>query len=169
MEIIVAADKNWAIGRGGQLLVEIPEERKLLREETAGETIIMGRKTLEALPGGQPLQGRRNIVLSSDSGYTVKGASVCHTLKEALELAENGSTERVFVIGGESMYRQLLPHCNAVHAARIDYEYEADAYFPNLDHDPDWRMVVESEEKTYFDICYTFQMYVRVPRLQKSC
>lgn len=165
MEIIVAADKNWAIGRGGQLLVEIPEERTLLREETAGETVIMGRKTLESLPGGQPLQGRKNIVLTTDPLYTAKGATVCHSVEEAVREGENSGSERVFVIGGESLYRQFLPYCNAVHAARIDYAYDADAYFPNLDEDPEWRKVVESEEKTYFDICYTFQMYVRVPGL----
>lgn len=162
MNMIVAADKNWAIGYQGQLLVSIPEERKLLREETAGKIVIMGRKMLESFPGGQPLAGRKNIILSKDPDYSVKGACVCHSVEEVLKEVEESPKEDVFVIGGESVYRQFLPYCHAVHAARIDYTYNADSYFADLDQDPEWQLEVESEEQTYFDICYTFQMYVRV-------
>ena len=85
MNIIVAADRKWAIGKQGGLLVSIPEDMRLFREETLGKVVVMGRKTLESLPGGQPLYGRTTIVLTRNPEYKVKGAIVCHSLEEALE------------------------------------------------------------------------------------
>lgn len=162
MNIIVAVDKNWAIGRAGQLLVTIPADQKLFREETMGKVIVMGRKTLESLPGGQPLAGRTNIILSKELSDSVKGAKVCHNIEETLELLKSYAPEDIFIIGGESIYRQFLPFCNVVHVTYIDYEYQADTYFPDLDLDKDWNLALESEEQTYFDLCYEFRMYVRI-------
>ncbi len=85
MNILVTVDKNWAIGNQGQLLVSIPEDQRLLREETQGGIIVMGRKTFETLPGKQPLYGRINVILSKDRNYQVKGAVVCHSLEETLD------------------------------------------------------------------------------------
>ena len=103
MNLIAAVDKNWAIGRKGQLLVTIPQDQRRFREETVGKVIVMGRKTLESLPGGRPLPGRRNIVLSRDSAYKVKGADVCHSLEETMALVKNYPSEKVYIIGGESL------------------------------------------------------------------
>lgn len=161
MNIIVAVDKNWSIGNQGQLLVSIPEDKKLFRDETMGKVIVMGRKTLESLPGKQPLYGRTNIVLTKNPDYKVKGAVVCHSLTEAMEELGKYPEEDCFIIGGQSIYEQFLPYCNTAHVTYIDYRYSADTYFPNLDQDLSWEMVAESDEQTYFDLCYTFRMYQR--------
>lgn len=159
MNIIVAVDKNWSIGNQGQLLVSIPEDKKLFREETLGKVIVMGRKTLESLPGKQPLYGRTNIVLTRNPGYKVKGALICHSVEEVLKELQKYRSEDCFIIGGQSIYEEFLPYCDTAHVTYIDYTYSADTYFPNLDQDPSWEMAAESEEQTYFDLCYTFRMY----------
>lgn len=161
MNIIVTTDKNWAIGNQGQRLVSIPEEQRLLREDTLGKVIVMGRKTFESLPGKQPLYGRTNVILTEDPAYKVKGAVVCRSLDEALKVVSGYPSDSVFIIGGSSIYDQFLPYCDTVHAAWIDYEYAADTHFPNLDQMPEWEMTLETEEQTYFNLCYTFRMYQR--------
>ncbi|WHE86166.1 dihydrofolate reductase [Lachnoanaerobaculum gingivalis] len=164
MNIIVSVDKKWGIGNKGKLLVSIPKDMKLFREETIGKVIIMGHNTLLSLPGSQPLAGRENIVLSKDNNLKIKGATVLNSLDSCLEyLRENNiNDEDVFVIGGESVYRNFLPYCNVAHVTYIDYEYTADRHFLNLDLDKEWKLVLETEEETYFDIPYTFRMYKRV-------
>ena len=164
MNIIVSVDKKWGIGNKGKLLVSIPKDMKLFREETIGKVIIMGHDTLLSLPGSQPLAGRENIVLSKDNNLKIKGATVLNSLDSCLEyLRENNiNDEDVFVIGGESVYRNFLPYCNVAHVTYIDYEYAADRHFLNLDLDKEWNLVLETEEETYFDIPYTFRMYKRV-------
>lgn len=161
MNVIVAVDSHWAIGRGGQLLVNIPADQKLFREETLSKVIVMGRKTLESLPAGQPLYGRTNIVLSRDMDYQAKGAIVCHSVEETLQELAKYPSEDVFIIGGQSIYEQFLPYCDTAHVTYIDYEYQADTWFPNLDREEDWVMDLESEEETYFNLCYSFRRYVR--------
>lgn len=106
MIYIAAVDSHWAIGRNGQLLVTIPQDQKRFRDMTLGKVIVMGRKTLDTLPGGQPLYGRRNVILSRDPEYRVKGADVCHSVEECLELLKDCSPEDIYIIGGESIYRQ---------------------------------------------------------------
>lgn len=162
MNIIVAVDKHWAIGNNGQLLVTIPQDQKMFREETLGKVVVMGRRTLESLPGGQPLYGRANIVLTTDPEYRANGAIICHSVGEALMELEAYPTEDVFVIGGQSIYEQFLPYCDVAHVTSIDFAYMADTYFPNLDDLPDWQVVAESDEQTYFDLCYLFKMYKKI-------
>lgn len=161
MNMIAAVDSNWAIGRNGRLLVTIPNDHKHFREETAGKVVVLGRKTLETFPQGLPLQGRTNIILSRDPQFRVKGAEVVHSLEELRAGLKAYREEDVYCVGGESIYRQLLPWCNRVHITKIDRSYEADAWFPNLDRDPDWEITADSEEQTYFDIAYTFLRYER--------
>ena len=161
MNLIVAADKNWAIGKNGKLLVSIPEDQRLFREETIGKGIVMGRKTMESLPGGQPLYGRTNIVLSRNPDYRKKGAKVVHSVDEALELLKDVPTDDIFIIGGAEIYEQFLPYCDTAHVTWIDYAYEADTYFVNLEKDPGWELTAESDEQTYFNICYEFRRYER--------
>ncbi|HJC47353.1 MAG TPA: dihydrofolate reductase [Candidatus Lachnoclostridium pullistercoris] len=162
MNLIAAVDKNWAIGRSGRLLVSIPEDQRLFREETLGKVVVMGRKTLESLPGGQPLHGRTTIVLTRDPEYEVKGALVCRSVDEALEKLKNYPSEDIFIAGGEEIYRAFLPFCDVAHITYIDYAYEADTFFPDLDRDPDWKMILAGEEQTYFDLCYEFRLYRRI-------
>ena len=161
MNIIVAVDNNWAIGNKDKLLVSIPNDQKHFREETTGKVVVLGRKTLQTFPQGQPLKNRTNIILSRDKNYEVKDATVVHSVEELLEELKKFDTEDVYIIGGESIYRQMLPYCDVAHVTKIDHKYEADTYFPNLDNDPEWEITADSDEQTYFDIAYTFFKYQR--------
>lgn len=161
MNLIVAADRHWAIGKDGRVLVDIPADRQLFMRETQGKVVVMGRKTLESLPGGQPFGNRRNLVLTRNKDYRIKGARMCFSLEEALEVLAAFDSRDIYVIGGQSIYEQFLPHGSAVHVTRIDYAYDADSFFPNLDQDPGWEMSEEGDEQTYFDLCYTFQKFRR--------
>ena len=164
MNIIVAAYKNWGIGRNNELLVSIPADMKMFREETTGKVVVMGRKTLESFPNGLPLKNRTNIVITGNRDYQVKGAVIVHSIEEALKEVEKYPAEDVYCIGGDSIYKQMLPYCDTAHVTKIDFAYEADAYFPNLDEDPDWEITAESEEQTYFDLEYAFVKYERKDR-----
>ena len=161
MNLIVAVDSNWAIGNQDKLLITIPNDHKHFREETTGKVVVLGRKTLQTFPQGLPLKKRTNIILSRHPEYTVKDATVVHSLGELLEELKQYASKDVYVIGGESVYRQLLPYCDTVHVTKIDHAYQADTYFPNLDQDPDWEITADSDELTYFDIPYQFLKYER--------
>ena len=162
MNIIVAADNNWAIGKNNKLLVSIPQDMKFFRETTTGKVVVMGRKTLESFPGGQPLKKRVNIVLTSDKNYHVNGADIVHSIDALLEELKKYPAEDIYVIGGESIYRQLLPYCDKAYVTKIEHAYDADTFFPNLDEDPQWRMTKTSDEQTYFDLEYEFTIYERL-------
>ena len=162
MNLIAAVDKNWAIGCKNKLLVSIPADMKFFRETTTGKVVVMGRKTLESFPNGQPLKNRVNIVLTSDKNYKVKDAIVVHDLDELHKELEQYNSEDVYVIGGESIYRQLLDECDVAHITKIDYAYDADAYFPNLDEKEEWQITEDSDEQTYFDLEYYFLKYERI-------
>lgn len=161
MNIIVAVDENWAIGNQNELLIRIPSDHKHFREETTGKVVVFGRKTLDTFPQGQPLQGRTNIILSTDREFRVKGALVVHSLEELLEELKKYKDRDVYVVGGESVYKQLLPYCDVAHVTKLDHAYQADAYFPNLDCDEEWELTADSDEQTYFDIAYEFLRYER--------
>lgn len=162
MNLIVAVDDNWAIGNQNKLLVSIPADMKFFRETTMGKVVVMGRKTLESFPGGQPLKKRTNIVLTRDKNYQVKDAVVVHTVEALLEELKQYDEEEIYVIGGESIYRQLLPYCKVAHVTKVHHTYEADTYFPNLDEMDEWLVTGVSEEQTYFDLEYEFIRYERV-------
>lgn len=161
MNLIVAVDKNWAIGNGNKLLVSIPQDMKFFRETTKGKIVAMGRKTLESFPGGQPLKNRVNVVLTTDKNYKVNGTDVVHTIDEMLDELKKYPSEDIYIIGGESIYRQLLPYCDTACVTKIDHAYDADTHFPNLDEDPQWEMTKISDEQTYFDLEYVFTIYER--------
>lgn len=162
MNLIVAVDKNWAIGNGNKLLVSIPQDMKFFRETTTGKVVVMGRKTLETFPGGQPLKNRTNIVLTRDEKYQVKGAIVVHSIEEVLKELKKYEDDDIYVIGGETIYRQLLPYCKLAHVTKVNHAYEADTYFPNLDEKDEWVVTGVSEEQTYFDLEYEFVRYERM-------
>lgn len=162
MKLIVAVDSNWAIGNKNSLLVQIPADQKFFRNETTGKVIVLGRKTLETFPQSRPLPKRVNIILSSKPDYEVKDALVLHSVEQVLEEVKKYESDDVYIIGGDSVYRQFLPFCNEAEVTKIDHAYEADAYFPNLDEDPEWELVADSEEQTYFDLEYRFLKYRRI-------
>ena len=160
MKLIASADENWGIGCNQQLLVRIPDDLQYFRELTTGRVVVMGRKTRESLPGGI-LQERVNIVLSHDSNYQARGAVVVHSLEELYEQCRQYKTDDIFVIGGESIYRQLLDDCDTAYITKIDFAYEADAHFPRLDQMSEWEITGDSEEQTYFSLEYSFQRFER--------
>ena len=148
MNIIVAVDKNWAIGKNNKMMWSIPADMRFFREKTTGHVVVMGRKTLESFPNGLPLKQRTNLILSRDRSYKVKGALVLHTMEELLEHLKEYDSSDIFIIGGESIYRQFLPYCDTAYVTRIDHAYDADTYFPNLDELLEWTMTEVSEEQT---------------------
>lgn len=161
MNLIVAVDSHWAIGNKNELLVRIPNDHKHFREETTGKVVVLGRKTLETFPQGLPLKNRINIILSSNPKFQVKDAIVVHSIDELMEELKKYPTEDVYIIGGESVYRQMLPYCDTAHVTKIDHAYEADSYVPNLDESDEWEITADSDEQTYFDITYQFLKYER--------
>ena len=163
MRIIAAVDSSWGIGAHGELLVSIPEDMKLFREETMGKTIIMGRKTYEKVYGLHPLVGRKAIVLTKKKDFKPlhEGDIVAFSVDEVLELTKELSDEECYVCGGESIYKAFLPYCNSADITKIDYRYQADRHMPDLDSDGDWHITAESEEKTYFNLIYSFIRYER--------
>lgn len=162
MNLIAAVDKNWGIGYKNKLLVSIPDDMKFFRQTTTGKVVVMGRKTLESFPNGQPLKNRVNIVLTSDRNYQVKDAIVVHDMEELYKKLEEYDSNDIYVIGGESIYRQLIDACDVAHITKIDYEYDADAFFPNLDEKSEWKITEDSEEQTYFDLEYYFLKYEKI-------
>ena len=161
MNIIVNADKNWAIGKNNSLLVRIPADMKYFRQMTEGNIVVMGRKTLESFPQAQPLAGRNNIVITKDPAYQVKGAVVVHSIEEAIEESKKYDTD-VYCIGGESVYRQLLPYCDEAFITKIDHAYEADSFFPNLDENPRWQLTEQSETKRWEGMDFAFCPYEKI-------
>ena len=162
MNLIVAVDKNWGIGKNNKLLVSIPSDMKFFRSETNGKVVVMGRKTLESFPNGMPLKNRTNIVLTRDQNYQVKDTIVVHDIPELLEELKKYPDDQIYVIGGGKVYEELLPYCNVAHVTKIDFAFEADTYFPDLDKMEEWQITATSDEQTYLDLEYSFVKYERI-------
>lgn len=143
MKCIVNVTENWGIGLGNELIVSIRADLKRFREKTTGKTVVLGRKTLAGFPGGKPLKNRRNIVLTRDENAQIEGAEIVHNEQELFELLKDIPTDEIMVIGGESVYRMLLPYCDEVLLTRTFGDYEADRFFPNLDELPGWSVTEE--------------------------
>lgn len=159
MNIIAVADENWGIGNRGDLLIRIPLEEKTFRQEIRGKVIVYGRNTLALLPQGLPLEGSKNMILSRDRNYQVKNAQVVNSIEQLLQELAGYDSQDVYIVGGESIFAQLLPYCDTAHITRIERAYEANAFLPDLDQMPEWKLVEESEEQTYFDTVYYFVKY----------
>ena len=159
MKLIVAADKNWAIGKDNDLLCHLPGDLKYFKEKTTGKTVVMGRKTLESLPGGKPLPNRTNIVLTRDASFQKEGCIILNSIEELLEKYQE---EDLMVMGGAEIYTKLLPYCDTCYITEIDKEFEADKYIPNLQESPDFEKVWESDVQEEKGITYRFTEYKRV-------
>lgn len=159
MKAIVAVDMHWGIGCGGNLLQRIPEDMKFFKDMTVGKIVIMGRTTFESLPGKKPLKNRVNIVLSKNEDFNNEEILICRSLEQLFEQLEKYDPDEIFVIGGESVYTQLLPYCTEAYVTKIENGYEADKYFINLDKEEDWDLVSESDTKKYKEIQYKFVKY----------
>lgn len=158
MNLIVAVDRNWAIGKDGDQFVYLSKDLQNFKNTTMGHAVILGRKTLATFPGGRPLKGRRNLVLSRDPAFQPEGAEVFADVDSLLAAAP----EDAFVIGGGSVYEALLPHCDRAYVTKLDGAWEADTWFLDLDQDPRWKQVEESEPMTEKDVSFTFAVYERV-------
>ena len=157
MNVIVAVDQNWAIGKDGDQLVYLSEDLKRFKSLTTGHPVILGRKTLATFPGGWPLKGRRNLILSRNTDFAPEGAEVFSDV-ETLRAA---APEDAFVIGGASVYRQLLPWCDTAYVTKIDRAFPADCHFPDLDQVPEWEQVEESAPLEQDGIVYRYVTYRR--------
>lgn len=160
ISLIAAVDKNWAIGKDGGLLVSIPEDLRFFRQTTRDKVVIMGRKTVESLPGGMPLPNRKTVLVTKDENYRMNDVTIVHSVEEAMEEAKKLGTE-IYVAGGGKIYEQMLDYCDEALITFIDYSYQADTWFPNLDKRPEWVLTSESEEQTHFDLVYYFRQYTR--------
>ena len=159
MKLIAAVDKKWAIGYKDKLLVHIPEDMKNFRKITMGNVVVLGRKTLAGFPNGLPLAGRTNIILSGREDFKAKDAIIAHSKEELFEILKDYDSDSVYVIGGGTVYKMLEPYCDEAIITKIDYSYQADTLFPNLEEMDNWKLVEESEEQTCFSIEYHFQTY----------
>jgi len=158
MRLIVAVDQNWAIGRGGELLARIPADLRRFKEITMGHPVLLGRKTLATFPGGRPLPGRENFILSSTPGYAVEGARVLSSVEEALRLCPADT----FVIGGGRVYETMLEHCDRAYVTRLCAAFDADTWFPDLDALPDWALTGEGPPLTDGGVKFQYLTYERV-------
>lgn len=164
MKTIVVVDENWAIGREGGLLLHLPGDLRYFKEKTIGKTIVMGRTTLESLPGGRPLPGRKTIVLSKDGSLQEKlgDAALAVSSRGALfdELTRTGQMDECFIAGGQNVYEQFLPYCSEVLVTKLEKKFEgADRYFPDLDAQGVWDMTWESELQEEKGVRYRFTVY----------
>lgn len=158
MELIVAVYDDWGIGREGTQPIALSADRKFFRETTRGATVVAGRRTIEDFPGKKPLPGRVNLAMSR-SEAEIPGFTVCHSPEEVLKQVKNAP--RAFVIGGGSVYRQMLPYCDRAYVTKVHITPESDTFFPNLDEDPDWvlsRTLQSGEEN---GIAYEMLLYCR--------
>lgn len=143
LSAIVAVSDDWGIGYDGDMIVSNKADMRRFVELTTGHTVIMGRRTLDSFPGGRPLKNRRNIVLTRDVSFEREGVEVVHSVDEALDAIAD--EDEAWVIGGEEVYRQLLPFCTVAEVTRTHCLRLADTHFPNLDEDDAWEVAVESE------------------------
>lgn len=159
MNLIVAVDNNWGIGKGNQLLTRIPEDMRHFKEKTMGKIVVMGRKTFESLPDRKPLKERRNIVLSSSMEPT-DGIEVAGNIENLMDIIK-GKEESVFVIGGGCVYHQLMPYCNTAYVTKIKHSFDADVFMDSLDNEEGWEEREEGEEKEYNGMTYQFCRYTK--------
>ena len=162
MNLIVAVDKNWGIGRDGKLLFYIPEDLKFFKEKTSGKTVVMGRKTLLSLPGGKPLPNRNNIVLTR--GHTLdkrEDLTVVHSFEELFKIIDILSSDDVYLIGGAEIYNELLMNCKTLYITKIEADGHADTFLTNLDKHSEFICEDIGELKEYEGLKYRFCRYGR--------
>lgn len=159
MNLIVAVDNTWGIGRDGGLLAALPGDMAYFKEHTMGKTVVMGRKTLESMPGSRGLAGRVNYVLTSQAGYEAKRCEVFNTDEALMTAIEKCEPDDVFLIGGASMYNKYYKLCDKLYITKIEADLNADTHIVNIDEDEDFRVVSESEPVTENGITYRFLVY----------
>lgn len=162
MNVIAAVDLNWGIGINCELLEKIPEDMKFFKEKTQGKVIVMGRATLESLPNKKPLEHRINIVLTKNKNYYCEGVILCYSLEELFKELKKYNQDDIFIIGGESIYSQLISHCNKAYITKIYKEYVHNKVLMNFDNDEQWKKISTSEKREFKqEIYYSFNIYIK--------
>lgn len=172
MKLIVAVDREWGIGYKGDLLARVRGDLRHFKELTAGKTVIYGSNTLLTFPGAKPLKNRKNIILHPDPAFAVEGALVVHSIPELLACVEAHKEEEYIVIGGASVYRQLLPYCSCAYVTKFDRSFDKDVYFEDLDKSPEWALLCceapqysSAETDTVDGMPYRYTVYIRARKL----
>lgn len=158
MRAILHADKEWGIGKNNRLMFRIPADMQFFKKTTTGNVVVMGSNTLKSFPGGKPLKDRTNIVLYPD-GEDRDDCKIVRSLSELFSEIKKYPPEKVFVIGGMMMYKTLLPYCEEVLVTKVDAVGGADTYFENLDDNPDFELVYESEPEVTNGYTIRFTRY----------
>ncbi|MBU3192086.1 dihydrofolate reductase [Clostridium bowmanii] len=162
MNLIAAVDLNWGIGCNSKLLERIPEDMKYFKEKTLGKVIVMGRTTFESLPNKKPLEQRINIVLTKNKRFNPGDVILCYSLEELFIELKKYKDEDIFIIGGESIYNQLISCCNRAYITKIYKEYVYDSVLVNLDNNMQWEKVSTNEKQEFKqDIYFSFNTYIK--------
>lgn len=161
MNLIVAADRKWGIGRDNGLLASLPTDMKYFREHTTGKVVVMGRKTLESMPGKRGLPNRTNYVLTANPDYEAEGCRMVHSEYELFDAIAEYGPDDVFLIGGGSLYNRFYRYCDKLYVTKIDAELGADTFITNFDEDEDYHVISESEPVTENGLTFRFVVYKR--------
>jgi dihydrofolate reductase len=167
--LIASADRNWGLGKDNKLLKRIPEDLKRFSELTRGNAIIVGRKTLESFKDKKPLPDRINIVLTKDKNYYCEGAVIINSIEELFNEIEK-INKKVFVCGGATIYKQLLPYCESALITQIDEEYEADTYLVNLEENSNWTKTdVGDWQESHAEVRFRYVEYINTRQTKQDC
>ena len=161
MNLIVAADSKWGIGKDNGLLASLPTDMKYFRDHTVGKVVVMGRKTLESLPGKKGLPKRTNIVLSANPDFEAPGCRIVHSEYELFDELSAYDPDDIFLIGGASLYNRFYKYCSTLYITRMEGDLGADAFIVNIDEDEDYVLVSESEPITENGVTFRFLVYSR--------
>ena len=162
MKAIAAVGSDWGIGKKNKLLFSIPEDMEFFKETTMGHTIVMGRKTLESFPGGRPLKGRTNIVITSQRNYDARGAIVVSSRESLIScLYDMDAFDDAIIVGGGQVYNDLIEFVDTAYITKVRRKKPADTFFPDLDASGEWEIVSSSEEKEHEGLKFRFLTYKR--------
>ena len=167
MNAFVTVDSNWGISYKDSPLATIPSEKKERLKEVTGKVVVYGVKSLKELPGNLPIRGSINMIFTDGVKSDVKTSSEVFsfdTIEELRKALKEYPDEDIYIIDNEKLYREFLPDLNVIHVTKIDYEYKADAFFDNLDKNPEFVITADSDEQYCFDIVYSFLRYERKDR-----
>lgn len=163
MKLIAAIDENWNIGKNDKLLFHISEDMKSFKNLTTGNTVILGRKTLDTFPNSKPLKNRQNIILTNNKSFTAEGAIICTSVADVLNEVNKCDGNNVYVIGGESVYNQFLNYCDTAIITKVfESVADADKRMENLDNNKNWELNYQSEIKEENNLKYCFCTYKKL-------
>ena len=160
MKAIVVVDSNWAIGCDGELLVHLPRDLKFFKRMTLGKVVVMGRETLESLPGGKPLKDRINFVITRNQSFEAS-CEICHSLDETIKELSKYKNDDIFIIGGGEIYRQFIPYCDEIFVTKVNGDFQADKYFPDIDKMEEWEIIFDGKLLEEEGVFYKFTRYAR--------